>query len=656
MKRFLVLIFLLIGTVLVFSQETEEISYYSVLESIKNSQSSSIFNDQNQLNDFILSISESFTNEEFEETNLIKNVKEISNFSGFNGIYYSLLKIDNPLCFLVKRPDGTYETNDLIAVSSYLNYLMQKKINESLNDNNHSSETEISSHSNNLNLFYSYVKNFFFDTFSKLIDEYQNLEGSNSQYIKEKFAKSIEDYYNICIFFNIYDYYVQSSEIIKKYKEAPNESISLNELFQITNYLETQDKILGYLSELTYFLLDFSFENEFINELENLNLSINSFKDKNISETKNILDNYDSDIGFESFIKNDYKETFVNLLPLFSNILNYYGLENIKSFSEDSREMIKNNGIDSLDKFINIISDSIKDQYNKGNIFNINDIYNFDSTPVLLGIKYLNLKENGDLDKLLDSEKYENMALVEGGSFFIGCSTGQEDEKVVYEVTLTNDFYIGKYEVTFAEFDEFCEENNLEKPYDNDLGRGNLPVMNISWFDAINYCNWLSLKENLPVAYSEEGKLLDANGNETTDITEVLGYRLPTEAEWEFAAQGGNLSKGFVYSGSDDINEIAWIKDNANGTTHEVGTKKPNELGIYDMSGNVSEWVFDLYKEQYCVSANINPIGPASSEYGPGRRGGGWKGNASGGRVTNRYYHPPNEIKDSLGFRICINK
>jgi len=244
------------------------------------------------------------------------------------------------------------------------------------------------------------------------------------------------------------------------------------------------------------------------------------------------------------------------------------------------------------------------------------------------------------------------MVLVEGGTFMMG------DEfrnlwygcRPVHQVTLTYDFYIGKYEVTFDEYDAFCDATGRSKPSDWGWGRGTRPVIKVSWWDAIAYCNWLSKNEGLSKAYDSQGNLLDKNGRIAVDISYVEGYRLPTEAEWEYAARGGKQSKGYKYSGSDDVDEVAWYYSNSGNKTQEVGNKAPNELGIYDMSGNVWEWCSDWYVS-YSSSAQTNPY-----NYTPGwgrvYRGGGWLSSATGVRVAYRVNYSPTVAYNDLGFRI----
>jgi formylglycine-generating enzyme required for sulfatase activity len=176
----------------------------------------------------------------------------------------------------------------------------------------------------------------------------------------------------------------------------------------------------------------------------------------------------------------------------------------------------------------------------------------------------------------------------------------------------------------------------------------------VSWWDATAYCNWLSEKEDIPKAYDNEGNLLDKDGMITTDLSKVVGYRLPTEAEWEYAARGGNKSKGYKYAGSDNVDEVAWYALNSRRYgTQEVGKKTSNELGIYDMSGNVFEWCSDLW-ENYSSSAQTNPyIGHSTAGSYRVIRGGSWGSDASNTRVAVRYRYSPTVALIVLGFRIA---
>ena len=243
--------------------------------------------------------------------------------------------------------------------------------------------------------------------------------------------------------------------------------------------------------------------------------------------------------------------------------------------------------------------------------------------------------------------------LVEGGTFTMGDTwrDGYNDEKPTHKVTFTYNFYIGKYETTFDEYDAFCEATGRSKPSDSGGGRGTLPVINVSWNDAIAYCNWLSEKEKLPKAYDNNGNLLDKDGKVTTDPSKVIGYRLPTEAEWEYAARGGNKSKGYKYSGSDTVGDVAWYDPNSGGMTQEVGGKAPNELGIYDMSGNVYEWCSDCYGG-YSSSAQTNPYN-STAVSGRVFRGGSWFDYATDTRVAFRNFGTPASTYYDLGFRIA---
>lgn len=257
------------------------------------------------------------------------------------------------------------------------------------------------------------------------------------------------------------------------------------------------------------------------------------------------------------------------------------------------------------------------------------------------------------------------MVLVEKDSFMMGDEFGDMGGawyRPVHQVTLTYDFYIGKYQVTFDEYDAFCDETGRPKPRDAGWGRETRPVIYVSWWDAIAYCNWLSEKEGLPVAYRlegepSEGQMLDADGNVTTDVTKVVGYRLPTEAEWEYAARGGKHHSPYMYSGSYNVDEVAWYDGNSYNrdfrrkSTWPVGMKLPNALGIYDMSGNVWEWCSDWFAS-YTSSAKTNPYN-ATPGYHRVMRGGHLESRADGVRVTARLKYSPTSASYVIGFRVA---
>jgi formylglycine-generating enzyme required for sulfatase activity len=187
---------------------------------------------------------------------------------------------------------------------------------------------------------------------------------------------------------------------------------------------------------------------------------------------------------------------------------------------------------------------------------------------------------------------------------------------------------MGKYEITVAEYKAFCTAAGRTMPDAPSWGWNDKhPIVNVNFNDATAYCNWLS---------------------ETTG----QNYRLPTEAEWEYAARGGNKSSGYTYSGGSDLKEVGWSSDNAGGQTQAVGRKKPNELGLYDMSGNVSEWCKDWYGD-YAATAQTNPRGPGSGTYRV-LRGGSWSRAAARCRVAYRDDYSPVYRSDGCGFRVVL--
>ena len=250
-----------------------------------------------------------------------------------------------------------------------------------------------------------------------------------------------------------------------------------------------------------------------------------------------------------------------------------------------------------------------------------------------------------------------SFVLVEGGTFRRESFYSSSDEKSTSNVTLSS-YYVAKTEVTQAQWTAVMGNNPSSFKGDN------RPVECVSWYDAIVFCNRLSKMDNKTPVYSVNGKTDpdtwgytpsqgdSISGNITMNI-KANGYRLPTEAEWEFAAWGGKKRKGYKYSGSDNLDTVAWYYDNSGSKPHDVATKSPNELGLYDMSGNVWEWCWDWYGD-YSSSAQINPVGASSGDYRV-KRGGSWHNDGYGCRVALRSGYYPYCRYSLDGFRLVRN-
>lgn len=241
------------------------------------------------------------------------------------------------------------------------------------------------------------------------------------------------------------------------------------------------------------------------------------------------------------------------------------------------------------------------------------------------------------------------MVSVEGGTFMMG-SNENNGENPIHEVTLKS-FYIGKYPITVEEFEKFI----IATGYQTDAEKEGYDVLTDKW----------EMRDGINWSYNVQGKkreneeknhpVIHISWNDADAYAKWAGGRLPTEAEWEFAARGGNKSKGYKYSGSDNIDDVAWYWNNSGKTTHPVGTKKPNELGIYDMSGNVSEWCNDWYdNEYYNNSPSKNPKGPESETFRV-LRGGSWADLDSNCRSTERHHYLPGEKENYFGARIVMD-
>ena len=230
-----------------------------------------------------------------------------------------------------------------------------------------------------------------------------------------------------------------------------------------------------------------------------------------------------------------------------------------------------------------------------------------------------------------------DMILVNGETFPMGAlwtdTNAYDNEQPQHNVTLS-DFYICKYEVTQELWEAVMGGNPT---YNNDgwtevKGKGaKYPAYRISW----NNCDTFIQRLN------------DKTG---------LKFRMPTEAEWEFAAKGGNITNGYTYAGSNILGDVAWYKDNSNDKTHEVMQKSPNELGLYDMSGNVEEWCSDWYDRTYYRDNidNVNPQGPATGTYRV-HRGGNYDSEANSCRVLRRDYVHPRIFYTNYGLRLALS-
>jgi formylglycine-generating enzyme required for sulfatase activity len=273
-------------------------------------------------------------------------------------------------------------------------------------------------------------------------------------------------------------------------------------------------------------------------------------------------------------------------------------------------------------------------------------------------------KDDGSNPQTVTSTTIE-MVQIPGGSFQMGDvkNEGGSYEKPVHTVTLTG-FYMGKYPVTQVQYQSVMGSNPSyfsSSPASGEV-QGKRPVECVSWYDAIEFCNALSIKEGLTPYYTIDKVNKDpnnANNSDNLKWTVTLngtanGYRLPTEAQWEYAAKGGDGSPGnYTYAGSDTADDVAWYSSNSNSMTHEVGKKQPNGLGLYDMSGNVYEWCWDWYGS-YLSETQTDPVGPVGAFSGFSRviRGGSGRTSAERVRSALRDGDDPNDRYHIYGFRL----
>jgi formylglycine-generating enzyme required for sulfatase activity len=246
----------------------------------------------------------------------------------------------------------------------------------------------------------------------------------------------------------------------------------------------------------------------------------------------------------------------------------------------------------------------------------------------------------------------EGFVRIESGTFTMGSPVNEperRDNEIQHQVTVGS-FYMGKYEVTQKEYQEIMGINPSNFKGDN------LPVERVSWYDAIEYCNRRSQKEGLTPVYTINKTQGDPNNRNSSDSVEWIviwnksanGYRLPTEAEWEYACRAGTTSA--YNTGADISDDTGWYNGNSKGKTHPVGQKPANAWGLFDMHGNVWEWCWD-WKGISTSGARTDPVGAVSGAYRV-MRGGSWFYPAFFARSAHRGDGSPNDRSRSFGFRL----
>jgi len=265
---------------------------------------------------------------------------------------------------------------------------------------------------------------------------------------------------------------------------------------------------------------------------------------------------------------------------------------------------------------------------------------------------------NTEITDNKEDAKHDNFVFVKGGTFI------NTKSNLYGKNAKMSDFYIGKYEITQKEWMEVMGTNPSKFKGDS------FPVETVSWYDCVEYCNKRSEKEKLEPYYKIEKTQKDLKNKNTLDDVkwtviispQANGYRLPSEAEWEYAAGGGQMSKSFKYSGADSVEKVAWYWQNAgkkplsgnwswsaiekNDTKPKtVGSKKANELGIFDMSGNVREWCEDWFQDAQTTQGLVRAW-----------RGGGWMGGDFCCESAFRGSHQANGNGADQGLRVCRNK
>lgn len=254
----------------------------------------------------------------------------------------------------------------------------------------------------------------------------------------------------------------------------------------------------------------------------------------------------------------------------------------------------------------------------------------------------------------------DHMVFVEGGEFMMGGESGHEDSKPSYPVHLDN-FCLCRYPVTQTLWKAVMDTDPEELAFPHPQR----PVERVSWYDAVDFCNRLSDQMGYQRVYTIDRDRPDPNNQNDSDklkwivsrIEGANGFHLPTEAEWEYAARGGRYAQSYEYAGSPNPNEVAWWDRTSQDFTQPVGLRIPNALGLFDMTGNVREWVWDWFGSNYyetCAQQGMapNPSGPTQGEF-RGVRGGSWYLSYDDDlRVAFRLTYNPVVRDFNVGFRV----
>jgi formylglycine-generating enzyme required for sulfatase activity len=387
------------------------------------------------------------------------------------------------------------------------------------------------------------------------------------------------------------------------------------------------------LKDIKFRLINFS---NIDNKIDQLNLDRDDYT--NQSKLKEISLSLGSDILIFSEYKLQDNELILSY-QVFDLLIDDISLKNARKI---------NTGVDifnSVDGICNEISKIINRKYDKINKLDYEKII----------IKKYGKDKLITFDEGIQKNIKQNIKMVhiKGGNFIMGDEKNYDKEEIKNNHIVVSDFWISNYEVTQMEWLEIMGNNPSR--HKGEL----LPVENINWYNAVEFCNKKSMKEGLSTCYKIDKNSQDENNlNYRDEIKWTVscdftknGYRLPTEAEWEYAAKGGEESMGYEYSGSNDLNEVAWFYENSNKQSHFIGQKIPNELGLYDMSGNVYEWCWDWYDIYDEKRSKLNPKGPTQGKYKIIR--GGCMNNKEGEcRSYDRTLKAPYDNLSKYGLRI----